>query len=135
MPAAPVGRWWQQRGHPLPQVVRNKISTHPDTLPTKIGECKARSPTHSETISKPALLRYFETREQIFLRLTAEGRRQWSADLRGDPGRRAHSTAAEVAGVVTVTLAARPVFCDLLAQASMNPSATCRSTRCAPSNS
>lgn len=29
MPAAPVGRWWQQRGHPLPQVVRNKISTHP----------------------------------------------------------------------------------------------------------
>lgn len=27
------------RGHPLPQVVRNKISTHPDTFPTKIVEC------------------------------------------------------------------------------------------------
>ncbi|KIF01743.1 hypothetical protein PL81_33875 [Streptomyces sp. RSD-27] len=29
---APLGRGWQQRCHPLPQVVRNKISTHSDTL-------------------------------------------------------------------------------------------------------
>ncbi|MFC8957967.1 hypothetical protein ACFT8P_35905 [Streptomyces sp. NPDC057101] len=42
MATAPVGRWRQQRSHPLPQVVRNKISTHPDTLPTKIVECKIR---------------------------------------------------------------------------------------------
>ncbi|MFB7044086.1 MULTISPECIES: hypothetical protein, partial [unclassified Streptomyces] len=32
---------------------RNKISTHPATLPTKIGKCKTRSSNHSETISKP----------------------------------------------------------------------------------
>src|ERR1700709_1970812 len=31
---------------------------------------------------KSALLRYFETREQIFLRLTAEDWREWSAALR-----------------------------------------------------
>jgi len=31
---------------------------------------------------KSALLRYFETREQIFLRLTAEGWQEWSAALR-----------------------------------------------------
>ncbi|MEU8772021.1 hypothetical protein AB0C94_34395, partial [Streptomyces griseus] len=31
---------------------RNKISTHLDTLPTKIGKRKTRSSTHSETISK-----------------------------------------------------------------------------------
>ncbi|MFF6771993.1 hypothetical protein ACFY8W_00300 [Streptomyces sp. NPDC012637] len=36
------GSRWQQRGHPLPQVVRNKISTHPDTVPTKIVEHKTR---------------------------------------------------------------------------------------------
>jgi AcrR family transcriptional regulator len=30
---------------------------------------------------KSAMLRYFETREQIFLRLTAQGWREWSADL------------------------------------------------------
>ncbi|MBP8539436.1 TetR/AcrR family transcriptional regulator [Streptomyces sp. MK37H] len=69
---------------------------------------------------KSALLRYFETREQIFLRLTAEGWRQWSAELRGELERRTHATAPEVAEVVAATLAARPVFCDLLAQAPMN---------------
>ncbi len=69
---------------------------------------------------KSALLRYFETREQIFLRLTAEGWRQWSAELRGDLERRTHATAPEIAEVVAATLAARPMFCDLLSQAPMN---------------
>ncbi len=69
---------------------------------------------------KSALLRYFETREQIFLRLTAEGWRQWSAELRGALGGRAHATATEVAETIAATLAARPMFCDLLAQAPMN---------------
>ncbi|MEU8875354.1 TetR family transcriptional regulator [Streptomyces javensis] len=69
---------------------------------------------------KSALLRYFETREQIFLRLTAEGWRQWSAELRGDLERRTRATAPEVAEAVATTLAARPMFCDLLAQAPMN---------------
>lgn len=53
IPAAPFGSRRQRRNHPLPQVVRNKISTHPDTLPTKIVGHKTRSSTHSETISKP----------------------------------------------------------------------------------
>ncbi|AEW98223.1 hypothetical protein SCATT_p00300 (plasmid) [Streptantibioticus cattleyicolor NRRL 8057 = DSM 46488] len=29
MATAPFGSGRQQRGHPLPQIVRNKISTHP----------------------------------------------------------------------------------------------------------
>src|ERR1700689_5058312 len=33
---------------------------------------------------KSALLRYFETREQIFLRLTADGWREWSAAVRAE---------------------------------------------------
>jgi hypothetical protein len=53
---APFGGGRQQRGHPLPQLVRNKLSTHPDTLPTKIVEHKTRSSTHSETISKPGCI-------------------------------------------------------------------------------
>ncbi|MEU9991453.1 TetR family transcriptional regulator [Streptomyces sp. NPDC048045] len=69
---------------------------------------------------KSALLRYFETREQIFLELTAEGWRQWSADLRADLGHRVQATPAEIAGAVAATLAARPMFCDLLAQAPLN---------------
>jgi AcrR family transcriptional regulator len=77
---------------------------------------------------KSAMLRYFETREQIFLRLTADGWREWSADLlerlRGlSPSATTDSgaaTPASVAGVFADTLTARPMFCDLLAQAPLN---------------
>ena len=41
---------------------------------TEIGEAVG--------MHKSALLRYFETREEIFLRLTADGWREWSAALR-----------------------------------------------------
>jgi AcrR family transcriptional regulator len=71
---------------------------------------------------KSAMLRYFETREQIFLRLAAAGWREWSAALlerlRGlSPGT---ATAAGVAGAFADTLTERPMFCDLLAQAPLN---------------
>ncbi|HEX3962141.1 MAG TPA: hypothetical protein VHZ03_36855, partial [Trebonia sp.] len=60
-------------------------------------------------------------REQIFLKLTAAGWRDWSADLRGrlgqlQPGAGAGTIAEAFAG----TLTARPMFCDLLAQAPLN---------------
>ncbi|MFI1442126.1 TetR/AcrR family transcriptional regulator [Streptomyces fructofermentans] len=69
---------------------------------------------------KSALLRYFETREQIFLNLTAEGWREWSAALRADLAKQEQGTPAEVAAAFSSTLAARPLFCDLLAQAPLN---------------
>ncbi len=77
---------------------------------------------------KSALLRYFETREQIFLRLTADGWREWSAALRAEldamavPEVAAEGGAASAAVAVAFarTLAARGFFCDLLAQAPLN---------------
>ncbi|MHC5257826.1 TetR family transcriptional regulator [Streptomyces sp. UC4497] len=69
---------------------------------------------------KSALLRYFETREQIFLRLTAEGWREWSEALCVDLARHARATPAVVAASFAGTLSARPLFCDLLAQAPLN---------------
>ncbi|GHF75358.1 TetR/AcrR family transcriptional regulator [Streptomyces thermodiastaticus] len=69
---------------------------------------------------KSALLRYFETREQIFLKLTAEGWREWSAALRAELEACTHATAQEVAALIASSLATRPLFCDLLAQAPMN---------------
>ncbi|MEU9044732.1 MULTISPECIES: TetR family transcriptional regulator [unclassified Kitasatospora] len=69
---------------------------------------------------KSALLRYFETREEIFLRLTAEGWQDWSDALSerlrdaADPG------PAAVARAFAATLAARGMFCDLLAHAPLN---------------
>ncbi|MBB4899326.1 hypothetical protein FHS37_003386 [Streptomyces griseostramineus] len=52
MAAVPLGSGRQQRSKSLPRVVRNKISTHPDTLPAKIVEHETRSSTHSESISE-----------------------------------------------------------------------------------
>jgi len=68
---------------------------------------------------KSALLRYFETREQIFLKLTAAGWREWGPALRAELARGAPD-AAGVAGAFAGTLVARPMFCDLLAQAPLN---------------
>ncbi|MFE0204150.1 TetR/AcrR family transcriptional regulator [Streptomyces sp. NPDC058985] len=69
---------------------------------------------------KSALLRYFETREQIFLDLTAEGWRAWSAALRGRLTACERAAPAAVADAFAATLSARPLFCDLLAQAPLN---------------
>lgn len=70
---------------------------------------------------KSAMLRYFETREQIFLTLTSSEWRAWSAALRHRSGALTPGTdAATVASVITESLLERPLFCDLLAQAPMN---------------
>ncbi|MFG2544856.1 TetR/AcrR family transcriptional regulator [Streptomyces sp. NPDC048594] len=69
---------------------------------------------------KSALLRYFETREQIFLDLTAQGWRDWSAALRGRLTSCERAAPAAVADAFAATLSARPLFCDLLAQAPLN---------------
>jgi AcrR family transcriptional regulator len=70
---------------------------------------------------KSAMLRYFETREQIFLRLTAIGWHEWSADLRSRLGELSTpAPAATVAQALADSLVARPMFCDLLAQAPLN---------------
>lgn len=69
---------------------------------------------------KSALLRYFETREQIFLDLTAEGWREWSAALRTGLAEHEQATPGLVADAFAATLSARPLFCDLLAQAPLN---------------
>jgi AcrR family transcriptional regulator len=66
-------------------------------------------------VHKSAVLRYFETREAVYLQLTAEGWVDWTdacvnAVQAGDP----------VASAIADTLAQRPLFCDLLAHAPLN---------------
>jgi AcrR family transcriptional regulator len=74
-------------------------------------------------IDKSALLRYFETREQIFLELTA---REWAPWVRAlhdgldgvAPG--SADAAGLVADVVARSFGDRPLFCDLLAHTPLN---------------
>lgn len=67
---------------------------------------------------KSALLRYFETREQIFLRLASQEWASWGPTLVADLAntRDAHQMGATIAHSLT----SRPLFCDLLAHAPMN---------------
>jgi AcrR family transcriptional regulator len=67
---------------------------------------------------KSAMLRYFETREEIFLRLTADGWREWTPIIAKRA--RESTTTADVAAAFASTLAERGTFCDLIAQAPMN---------------
>jgi AcrR family transcriptional regulator len=74
-------------------------------------------------IDKSALLRYFETREQIFLELTA---REWAPWVRAlhdglDDATAGSAGAADlVADVVARSFGDRPLFCDLLAHTPLN---------------
>ena len=78
-------------------------------------------------IDKSALLRYFETREQIFLELTAREWPAWvlalhqglddAAPTAAEPGGPGPSL---VADVVARSFGDRPLFCDLLAHTPLN---------------
>lgn len=71
---------------------------------------------------KSAMLRYFETREEIFLRLTADGWREWTPALceRIAAAPKGGDAVTAVAAAFASTLASRGAFCDLLAQAPLN---------------
>ncbi|MFE4330819.1 TetR family transcriptional regulator [Streptomyces sp. NPDC056831] len=79
---------------------------------------------------KSAMLRYFETREDIFLRLAGTAWHDWSTEVRSrleaiTPcpdacGRKWDETARSIAGTLARTLVARPLFCDLLAHTPLN---------------
>ena len=75
-------------------------------------------------IHKSALLRYFETREQIFLELTAEAWRDWAQALHAGLDAAAPGDAALVAALVAAVFARsfadRPLLCDLIAHTPLN---------------
>jgi AcrR family transcriptional regulator len=76
-------------------------------------------------IHKSALLRYFETREQIFLELTAEAWRDWVQALHGELDSAAEESAERgsaqlVADVFARSFGDRPLLCDLIAHTPLN---------------
>lgn len=71
-------------------------------------------------VHKTALLRYFETREEIYLRLAAEDWRSWVTGMRAALADLAPGDVAGVASAVATTLAQRPLLCDLMVHAPLN---------------
>jgi len=76
-------------------------------------------------LHKSAMLRYFETREDIFLQLAADAWGEWSTAVRAEledlaARHERDQTAHEIAAVLAHSLVARPLFCDLLAHTPLN---------------
>ena len=71
-------------------------------------------------IHKSALLRYFETREQIFLELTAAAWREWVQALHGELDQAERGRADVVADVFARSFGDRPLLCDLIAHTPLN---------------
>jgi AcrR family transcriptional regulator len=69
---------------------------------------------------KSALLRYFETREEIYLRLAEADWRGWAEAMRTELGALPPGDAAGVASAFATTLAERPLLCDLMTHAPLN---------------
>lgn len=70
-------------------------------------------------IHKSALLRYFETREQIFLEVSARAWEEWATAIEAA----LMETAADSGAVATVlarSFAQRPLLCDLIAHIALN---------------
>ena len=71
-------------------------------------------------IHKSALLRYFETREQILLELTARAWREWVSWLGDELAGAPPGDGGLVADVVARSFTSRPLLCDLIAHTPLN---------------
>jgi len=69
---------------------------------------------------KSTMLRYFETREEIFLRIAAREWADWSQATVRELKILDRPTAESGGQVLATSLATRPLFCDLLAHVPLN---------------
>jgi AcrR family transcriptional regulator len=81
-------------------------------------------------LAKSSVLRYFETREEIYLQLTVECWHDWSHAARTRLSQTVRHP-DRVAAVLTQTLSERPLFCDLLVhtQANLEPNVSTHTVR------
>jgi AcrR family transcriptional regulator len=71
-------------------------------------------------IHKSALLRYFETREQIFLELTGRAWEEWAEAMAAALPRIAPGDADAVAATLATGFVERPLLCDLIPHTALN---------------
>jgi AcrR family transcriptional regulator len=71
-------------------------------------------------VHKSAILRYFATREEIYLSIGADCWTEWARAVRAELDGVAEAAPGKLAEVLSRTLADRPLLCDLLAQAPLN---------------
>jgi AcrR family transcriptional regulator len=76
--------------------------------------------TERAGLHRTGVRRYYASKEELFLELAERGWGQWRDAIRGQVGERTGLTPAQVATVVSGTLTALPVFCDLLTHVTLH---------------
>ncbi|MCT9933627.1 TetR family transcriptional regulator [Planotetraspora sp. A-T 1434] len=67
-----------------------------------------------------AVRRYYASREEILLALAEEGYADWSQDIAARLAGLQRVASNELAGILTASLAERPLFCDLLTHVTLS---------------
>jgi len=80
-----------------------------------LGDIAAKVGVH-----KSAIMRYFQTREEIYLSIAADCWTEWSQAVHAELDGVADGSPQLLAEVLARTLADRPLLCDLLTQAPLN---------------
>jgi AcrR family transcriptional regulator len=78
---------------------------------SSVTEISLRELSKRVGLAKSNVLRYFETREEVFLELLDRAARDWLADL---GARLSADTGADAAAVLAGSLADRPLLCELV---------------------
>ncbi|MCF6468604.1 TetR/AcrR family transcriptional regulator [Nonomuraea sp. MG754425] len=81
-----------------------------------VGNVSLGAVAESVGLAKSNIVRYFGSREEIYLELLTEEWRQWAADAAARL--RAGGGPAEAMTALAETIVARPLFCDLLSHAA-----------------
>ncbi|HYU84025.1 MAG TPA: TetR family transcriptional regulator [Kribbellaceae bacterium] len=79
---------------------------------SKVNDISLRELSKRVGLAKSNVLRYFETREEVFLELLDRAAREWIADL--DVRLAGVSDPDDVAAVIAESLAERPLLCELV---------------------
>jgi AcrR family transcriptional regulator len=110
------------RSHEAKQLRVNEILEAARVLGIEhgVGNVSLTDIAEAVGMHKSALLRYFETREQIFLILTASAWQEWAEDVIKRLKRSGEVSAASIAAALAKSLGARPFFCDLVAHATLS---------------
>ncbi|WP_433917541.1 TetR/AcrR family transcriptional regulator [Streptomyces canus] len=93
-----------------------------EALATDLGGVRfitVQAVTERAGLHRTGVRRYYSSKEELLLGLAERGWSQWRAAIAETVARRAGLGPEDVAGVVTDTITALPVFCDLLTHVTL----------------
>ncbi|GGL02362.1 TetR family transcriptional regulator [Sphaerisporangium melleum] len=99
------------------------LLTAAQALATELGGVRfitVQAVTERAGLHRTGVRRYYSSREELLLELAEQGWAQWRAAIAAQTAERTGLGPEDVAGIVTDTIIALPVFCDLLTHVALS---------------